>query len=187
MVQNAAITGALQPEASKVSGPRPTGQGPVSGAMSMPIDRTPPAPLGAPTPGMMSSPSGGPRPGGMPLQGNSQSDFLSHAGRFSPNRTGLNQLMADQQFRARFPQARVHKNDWIDLGDGSGLIDSVLNFNGDADTGEKWQWLTEAEAIKGKQMEQAGGLQQVADQGPSHTSLLLAKIMQNLNQQNRRF
>jgi hypothetical protein len=90
---------------------------------------------------------------------NSQADFMQLAGRYSPNPSGLNSLMGDETFRQRFPSARIHKNDWVDLGDGSGLIDTVRGFNADTNGGEAWQWLTEAEAIKGKAMEspQGGG------------------------------
>jgi hypothetical protein len=90
------------------------------------------------------------------MGGNSQADFLQHASRYSPNPSGLNSLMGDEAFKQRFPQARIHKNDWVDLGDGSGLIDTVRGFNADTDGGEAWQWLTEAEALKGKAAEGQG-------------------------------
>ena len=90
------------------------------------------------------------------MGGSSQGDFLQHANRYSPNPSGLNSLMGDQAFKQRFPQARIHKNDWVDLVDGSGLIDSVRGFNTDTDSGEAWQWLTEAEALKGKAAEGQG-------------------------------
>jgi hypothetical protein len=98
----------------------------------------------------------GQEPTSRPMGGNSQADFLQHASRYSPNPSGLNSLMSDREFQQRFPQARIHKNDWIDLGDGSGLIDTVRGFNADTDGGEAWQWLTEAEALKGKAMEGQG-------------------------------
>lgn len=82
-------------------------------------------------------------------QGNSQADFMRLSGRYSPNPSGLTSLFADQEFRGRFPNARIHKNDWVDLGEGSGLIDTVRGFNADTDGGEAWQWLTEADAIRG--------------------------------------
>jgi hypothetical protein len=101
----------------------------------------------------------GQEPTSQKMGGTAQSDFLQHASRYSPNPSGLNSLMGDEAFKQRFPQARIHKNDWVDLGDGSGLIDTVRGFNADTNGGEAWQWLTEAEAIKGKAMEspQGGG------------------------------
>lgn len=92
----------------------------------------------------------------MPVRGNSQGDFLQHASRFSPNPSGLQSLMGDEQFRQRFPSARVHKNDWVDLGDGAGLIDSIEAFDATNNTGKRWQYLTEADAIGSKAAE--GGL-----------------------------
>jgi hypothetical protein len=88
--------------------------------------------------------------------GSSYDDFLQHASRYTPNRTGRDGLMGDQAFKQRFPQARVHKNDWIDLGDGSELIDSIRNFNAEADTGDAWQVLTESQALQGKAAEGQG-------------------------------
>jgi hypothetical protein len=114
--------------------------------------------------------------------GNSQGDFLSHAGRFSPNPSGLNSLMGDSEFRGRFPNARIHKNDWVDLGDGSGLIDTVRGFNTDTDTGEAWQWLTEAEALRGNATKDAGK-SRMASMGmnPAADNSAITRIMAELS------
>ena len=92
--------------------------------------------------------SGQPASNTMPVGRDSRSDFLEQTKRFSPNPSGLNALMNDSAFRERFPSARIHKNDWVDLGEGSGLIDTVRGFNAETDGGEGWQWLTEAEALQ---------------------------------------
>jgi hypothetical protein len=123
------------------------------------------------------------KPMGAPAGGNSQGDFMRMAGKYSPNPTGLNSLMADQEFKQRFPSARIHKNDWVDLGDGSGLIDTVRGFNADTDGGEAWQWLTEAEALKGKAAEgqgrMGGGMSPQAFMANDNSSL--ARILQELD------
>lgn len=127
----------------RLGGPRPATTEPRNSTMPVPNGRGPmsvPQLPGIPTPEPLQPQT--------PPRGNSRDDFMSHAGRFAPNPSGLTGLMGDQQFRSRFPNARIHKNDWIDLGDGSGLIDSIRSFNKDAGTGEAWQWLTEAEALK---------------------------------------
>jgi hypothetical protein len=95
----------------------------------------------------------GQEPTSRPMGGNAHGDFLQHASRYAPNPAGLNSLMGDEAFRQRFPQARIHKNDWIDLGDGSELLDSIEAFDQDAGTGKRWQVLTESEALKGKAAE----------------------------------
>jgi hypothetical protein len=95
----------------------------------------------------------------------------------------LNSLMSDNEFRQLFPNARIHKNDWVDLGDGSGLIDTVRGFNAETDGGEEWQWLTEAEALKGKAAEgqgrMGGGMSQQAFLANDNSSL--ARILQELD------
>lgn len=113
-------------------------------------------------------------------RGNAQSDFMAHTKRFAPNPSGLHGLMADAQFRERFPNSRIHKNDWVDLGDGSGLIDTVRGFNTDDGTGEAWQWLTEADAIKGKQQEQRGAQRQSPAMDVAGDSSAIARIMAEL-------
>jgi hypothetical protein len=115
------------------------------------------------------------------MGGNSQADFLQHARRYAPNRTGRDGLMADQEFRQRFPNARVHKNDWLDLGDGSELIDSIQNFNAEADTGDAWQWLTESEALRGKAMEGQGRKAMGPQALIANDNSSLARILQELD------
>lgn len=97
-----------------------------------------------------------PKASTMPVGGDARGDFMRITQRFSPNPSGLDSLFGDTEFRTRFPQARIHKNDWVDLGEGSGLIDTVRGFDRDSGAGEAWQWLPEAEAIAGKQMESRG-------------------------------
>jgi hypothetical protein len=111
--------------------------------------------------------------------GDSQTDFLRLAGRHAPRPSGLHALMADGEFTQRFPHARVHRNDWVDLGDGAGLIDSVRGFNADADTGEAWQYLTEADAIQGNAMKEAKRMSPQAMVASDNSAL--ARIMAELS------
>ena len=90
--------------------------------------------------------------------------------------------MADADFRARFPNARIHKNDWVDPGDGSGLIDSIRGFNKDTGTGEAWQWLTEADAIAGA--DKPGAAMPTGSMQPSHTQRLLQIMQQQMAMRN---
>lgn len=117
----------------------------------------------------------------MPVGRNSQADFLAITKRFSPNPSGLTSLMGDPEFKQRFPSARVHKNDWLDLGDGSGLIDTVRGFNPDTDGGEAWQWLTEADAIQNSATQQGGQRPQVSPQAlMASDNSAIARIMAEL-------
>jgi hypothetical protein len=110
--------------------------------------------------------------------GSSRGDFLRMTERFSPNATGLDSLFADQGFRNRFPQARIHKNDWIDLGDGTELIDAIEGFDRPTNAGTRWQWLTESEALKGKANER-----RMVPMGmhPAADNSALARILVELN------
>lgn len=119
----------------------------------------------------------------MPVRhGNPQGDFMAHAGRFSPNPQGLDALFGDAAFRGRFPNARIHKNDWVDLGEGSGLIDSIRGFDRNTGAGEAWQWLTEADAIKGKAQERP---QQPIGMHPAMDNSALTRIMAELGAASR--
>lgn len=171
----------------------------------MRVTDTPPAPLGSPTPGQaprsslmqnlgalvggmrdqdmkpgLVSPQGGYQPGrGSQIAPNRDPSarFLEIARRYTPNRTGRDQLLADPDFQAAFPGARLHKNDWLHLGDGIGLIDSILSFDEAANTGQGWQYLTEADAIANA--EQGNLTKPLRGGGPSRTSMLLMQLLQN--------
>jgi hypothetical protein len=113
------------------------------------------------------------------MGGDSTADFLQLAGRYAPKPSGLTSLFADQGFKERFPNARIHKNDWVDLGDGTELLDTVRGFNPETDSGEAWQALTESEALKGKARE--GRAAQQMWMHPAADNSALMRIMDELN------
>lgn len=125
--------------------------------------------------------------------GAADTDSLKHTfGRIAQNfevtDAGLQAMMNDPEFRQYFPFASLNK-DWIDFG---GQIDPYTGTKvGKIDVqhgwvaggaGKNWQWLTEEDAIAGKQQEAMAGRQR--PQGPSNTAQLLAHLQQQLAMQN---